>query len=394
MRDLSSMSPADKYQYRVKLYRDAISWRKPDRIGLCANMYNWMYLDQGVSYGEAVRDLAKNREVLMRFVETYNVDQVNVMSLAHRNPFIVSDALGGSNGYTDNDAENLNVLDRCIVEDDEYDELIHNYPAFSWKMFFRRFPKAASMSPEEIVNAIRLNNEFFGDKAKTAMVLREKYGLIAETEYYYFMCAWEDLFQLYRGIRNASIDLRRRKAQVEEYVSQTTAAYMAAFDAWLENAPEGPNPNEPYDIGTGILGHTVLNAKQFEHLYFPMLDHAFTKAAEKGKQVMVYSEGSWERFGELFNQYPKGTIIMQVEQDDIFELRKKFPNLCLMGGISSSVLGSGTPAQNVEMVRRVIDELGTEGGLILQPSKMTSYAIDCKRENLLAICDFVTSYEI
>ena len=208
------------------------------------------------------------------------------------------------------------------------------------------------------------------------------------------MCAYEDLFQLYRGMKKASVDLRRKKAQVEEYVDQTTAAYRAAFDAWIDNAPDGPNPNEPYDVGTGLLAHTVLNAKQFERLYFPLLDHAFTKVAEKGKQMMVYSEGSWERFGDLFNQYPKGTIVMQVEQDDIFELRKKFPNLCLMGGISSTVLGTGTPEEYVEMVKRVIDELGTEGGLILQPSKMTSYAADCKRENLKAVCDFVTSYEI
>ena len=393
MQDMKTMSPSEKFQYRISLYRDAISWKKPDRIGLCANMYNWMYLDQGVNYGEAVRDLKKNREVLENFVQRYPVDQVNVISLAHRNPFIVSDALGGSNGYTDGDAENLNVLDRCIVEDDEYDELIHNYPEFSWKLFFRRFPKAASMSPEQIVEAMRLNNAFYADKAETAVMLREKYGMIAELDFYYFMCAYEDLFQLYRGMKKASVDLRRYKSKVEEYVDQTTAAYQAAFDAWYEGLPEGPNMNEAFDIGTGILAHTVLNRKQFERLYFPLLDHVFNKAVEKKKQVMVYSEGSWERFGDLFNQYPKGTIVMQVEQDDIFELRKEFPNLCLMGGISSAVLGTGTPEECVSMVKKAIDELGTEGGLILQPSKMTSYAIDCNRENLLAICDFVTSYE-
>ncbi len=393
MQDMSKMTPREKYQYRIKLYRDAQSWKKPDRIPFCANMFNWMYIDQGVSYMETVRDYDKNHQVIENFVQTYNVDQVNVMNCVHRNPFIVSDALGGSSGYTDN-SEALNVLDRCIVNDDEFDQLNHNFPEFSWTLFFRRFPKAKDMTPQEIVHAMKLLNEFYADKAQTSMMLREKYGVVAEVDYYYFMCAFEDLFQLYRGMKNSSIDLRRHKAQVEEYVDQTTENYKAAFDAWFESTPYGPNMEENCDISTGILAHTVLNRKQFDRLYAPLMEYIFSKAAEKGKQVLVYAEGSWDRFGDFFNQFPKGTVCMMVEQDNIFELRAKYPNISLMGGIDSTLLGLGTPDQCVAQAKKVIDELGKDGGLILQPNKMLSFPNDCSRENLKAVCDFVNSYEI
>lgn len=38
------------------------------------------------------------------------------------------------------------------------------------------------------------------------------------------------------------------------------------------------------------------------------------------------------------------------------------------------------------MCKKVIDEVGADGGLILAPNKMLSYPNDCKSENLEAIC--------
>ena len=85
---------------------------------------------------------------------------------------------------------------------------------------------------------------------------------------------------------------------------------------------------------------------------------------------------------------------MMVEEDDIFEIRRKYPNICLIGGIDVNLLGSGTPEECVASVKKVIDEIGRDGGLILSPNKMISYANDCCAENLKAICDFVATYEI
>ena len=45
------------------------------------------------------------------------------------------------------------------------------------------------------------------------------------------------------------------------------------------------------------------------------------------------------------------------------------------------------------MAKRVIDETGgKEGGLILSENKMCSYPGDTKRENVLAVLEFLETY--
>ena len=122
-----------------------------------------------------------------------------------------------------------------------------------------------------------------------------------------------------------------------------------------------------------------------------MLDYC----ADHGKQAFIYAEGSWERFGDFFNQYPKGVCSIMVEQDNPFVLREKFPNICLYGGLDVNLMGrEGQQDACIAMAKNAIDQLGKDGGLVLMPNKMVSYPYDMNRENLKAVCDFVLHYEI
>ena len=63
-----------------------------------------------------------------------------------------------------------------------------------------------------------------------------------------------------------------------------------------------------------------------------------------------------------------------------------------MGGITSELMGGGTPDEVVALAQKLIDELGREGGFILTQDKMMSYRNDCTAENLHALCDFANGY--
>ena len=84
---------------------------------------------------------------------------------------------------------------------------------------------------------------------------------------------------------------------------------------------------------------------------------------------------------------------MMVEQDDPFEIRRKYPNISLYGGLEVNVMRNGTKQQCIDMAKKAIDELGCDGGLILAPTKMLAYPNDMNGENLRAVCEFVQDYK-
>lgn len=83
---------------------------------------------------------------------------------------------------------------------------------------------------------------------------------------------------------------------------------------------------------------------------------------------------------------------MMVESDDPYEIRKKYPNIAIYGGLDVNILGKGTKQECIDMAKRAIDELGCDGGLILAPNKMMAFPNDCNPENLKAVCEFVQEY--
>ncbi|MCL2150836.1 MAG: hypothetical protein FWH50_01255, partial [Coriobacteriia bacterium] len=97
---------------------------------------------------------------------------------------------------------------------------------------------------------------------------------------------------------------------------------------------------------------------------------------------------------EFFQDVPAGHVAIQIEQDDIFEVKAKLPNICVVGGMTTQLLGDGTAKQCVDYAKFLCDELGREGGFILSQDKMMSYLRDAKSENLKAVCDFIADYAL
>lgn len=115
-------------------------------------------------------------------------------------------------------------------------------------------------------------------------------------------------------------------------------------------------------------------------------------AQSLGKQTYWWTEGSFDHIGEFFNDWAKGTVTLMIETDDPYVIRKKYPNICLQGGLNTYTLGNGTKEENIRDAQKAIDELGFDGGLVLAANKMLTYARDMKGENFEAVCDFVQEY--
>ena len=384
-------TPAEMLQYRCQLYRDAHAFKKPERTPYEVALQTWQFYDAGYTPAVASRNYDIMEECITRFFRTYPVDACRNIGL--RMPLLLSDAVGGQSVTND---ENLSAVDICYMDPEDYDILLQGREAEQKlvyeKFFLNKFPKVRDFTPQEFAAAAKtyVNHIEAGKRIKKR--LAEEFGIPQAKGTWGISNYFENLFCQYRGMKGMAMDMRRIPDKVYELCAQrdypvndkTAEEILASFD--------GPDMTQRYDIGGGFLGHVILNSKQFEKLYADPMEKILRAAEAKGKQVFFTSEGSVERVADFFNQFKKGTVSMIIEMDDPYEIRKKYPNICIYGGLKTEVMGHGTPKQCVDMAKRAIDELGCEGGLVLTENKFTAFPNDMNPENLKAVAEFVLNY--
>jgi len=160
----------------------------------------------------------------------------------------------------------------------------------------------------------------------------------------------------------------------------------------LKKLPEGGNMNYCFDYLSAMLAHNFMNPDQFAEFYWPYMKQVLDVLCEKKMHALIFSEGTILRYKDCFKDYPKGFLTILPETDDVFEIRKELPNIAIMGGMPNSLLGRGTKQACLDRAKRVIDELGCDGGFMFCQDKMGSFRNDANPENLKAVCDFVREY--
>lgn len=388
------MTGKELFQYRNKLVRDTLQWKSPERTPISSNVTHWMFHDAGYSTGTAVRNYDIIEACMKRFVTKYPIDHLNVYNSGFRNYFLLSDPLD-RNAYdgAGSDGSSLSYITEERFSPDEYDELTNEYVKTMWeKELFRRFPNAHTLTPKEFAQAAKTVLDYQEARSRIDTMMRDEYGVIVEKNLVWGSCSIEFLFDEFRGIKGLAMDLRRCPQKVKAFCEKND---VPSLQRTLESlsAYDGPNPEEPYDCMISMMSHTIMNRKNFETYIWPQHEKILQCAEAHHKQAFNYAQGAWERFGDLYNQFSKGTICMMVEQDDPFEIRKKYPNIAIYGGLNVSTMANGTEQQCIDMAKRAIDELGRDGGLILAPNKMVAYPNDMNPHNLEAVINFVHEYK-
>ncbi|MDR1182974.1 MAG: hypothetical protein LBL13_13465 [Bacteroidales bacterium] len=381
------MEYSKEYNDNLKRFNDVINFKPIDRTLHFSNFYTWKVFDCDTRYklSEAMVDFDKIEHLQCEFHERYRFD--THMDYGTRNTAIgTSLALGSSHYVIDDNAEVINFYDHAIMEGDEYEEFSKDPERVHWRIFQRKHP---GVTKGQVVKAIMRNienGEFqnhivnkFVTKYNCPGVLpnNSSVGALVQSPI-------ERFGKYYRGIREMSMDLRRHK---KELLMACDAIHEKEALPTLRAALKSGSSVCFSDTFCGLLVHATMSLDQWEEFYWPYLKQYFDEVVAAGKTINVYSENSISRFAKYFKDYPKGHIAFIIELDDLIELRKELPNVCLIGGMTSELLGYGTPQQCIDRVKRLEDNL--KEGFILSQDKMVSFRQDCKRENLLAISEYL-----
>lgn len=377
----------DLFKERIDLYKKAVKFEKTDRIPTFSNYWTYMILDAGYKLSEGIYDLAKLENAVLRFADKYQFDGYNYTG--NRNPFEVTEAFDGNKYLIDDEREVMNIKDAYLMEVDEFEEYMQAPRKFIWeKAVPRKCPGALAEDRwerfDQAVAAMRRFNEFNG---RVAQRMREEQQVPSTNGTFSFI-PFELFFNYFRGIKNSAVDLRRRYDRIS---AACKASEAIAGIPRIYSRLEGEQPDIfLHNGGFCFLGHSIMTQKQFEEFYWPYLKHAADICAGNGKTLHLFSEASIGRF-DCMADIPKGVLDLQPEQDDVFELRKKFPQIALNGGMLSTVLGNGTKEECLDLAKKLVEELGP--GFIMGQDKMMSFRNDAKPENILAVQKFCAEYK-
>lgn len=371
---------------KIKLIRDTVAFAHTERTPIISDFYTWKIFDSelGISFKDAIFDYRKMEQIVCEFHERYGFDAYT--DLGSRNPMKLSTAMGeGSNYIFIEESSTINVVDKVLMTPEEYGEYAADISAFRKKMVARKYPNATT---EKVYRAMQemMNYAQFIDHMEA--VMNKKYATPALLKVSAAnLVPIEDFASYTRGLKNTAIDMRRHGDALEAALD----AYWEAI-TWpgIQASLNADTRGVPFDVYTSVLAHAVMSPKQFERFYWKYLKRLLDEVQRRGKNIYIYCEASMKILVPYLKDYPKGFICLHPEQESPYEVRELLPNVCVAGGLRCFMLNNDTPEACVAEAKKMIDTLGD--GFIMAQEKMVSFPNDCKRENLLAVCDFVKNY--
>ncbi|MEG0377460.1 MAG: uroporphyrinogen decarboxylase family protein [Eubacterium sp.] len=378
------------FSERVEIYKNAVSFKKPSRIPIHSNAFSSKVCETGYKLSEALFDYSIYKDVMRKYQSKYNPD--SYQENGFRNPMRIVNALGGADYILDDDQNTLNFADASNTQLEDYPLIKENLGRYIFETFIPR--KYKGITEEKLLNGLKETASLVQYLDEIDVIMKDEFGLPPFSQTPTTFLPFEYIVNGMRGLAGTSMDLRRQKESLKE----TMTALNNYFDpiGAMSRYPDGTSENTLFDNALVIIAHTILNPKQFEELYWPYLKEAVQYNADHGKKLFIFAEGSNERLYDFIQEFPKGTVALQLEMDDIFEAKKKIGDkVCLMGGFPHDLLIKGTPEVCRDYAKRLIEELGgAEGGYIFSTNKMLSFKSDVNEENLKAVHDFVRNYQL
>ena len=385
----SNTNTEELLKERTELFDNAFEFKHNKRAAVAANIYTWKMLDSGYKMSEALYDYDIMRKCFEEFADRYQFDAY--CDVNNRNAFRVARAAGGGHYKIDDNDEGVYIEDHHYMEADEYPELIADQDKFVWeKVVKRALPDG--ITKQTFYNIAVETAQFMQYYQEMIQNAITKHGALMLFPPCTIMAPSEILFSYYRGIKGLSVDLRRNKELVSEAMDVIFEKEVAPMKGMLLSL-EGKRPaGFASDILLPMLSHSILSPKQFEKFYWPYFKKVVDFAAAHHLRITVMAESTIARFTDFLQEVPKGTMMMLLEQDNLAEIRKKLPNIAIAGGMPTELLGSGTEQECIDYAKKLIDEMGD--GFVLSQNKMVTFRRDAKRENLIAVNNFVRNYSI
>jgi uroporphyrinogen decarboxylase len=182
------------------------------------------------------------------------------------------------------------------------------------------------------------------------------------------------------------VDMIEAPTWVERLMDAITDYQLAVLDGALKYNLDGILFGDDWGQQSGL----IFSPRLWRRFIKPRLARMFAKVKAAGKAVFLHSCGKIQTlFPDLIEIGLDVFNPFQPEVMDVTEVKKQYGrNLCFYGGVSiQRLLPYGTPEEIRSEVRRLMKEIGQDGGYIVAPSH--AMPPDIPLENILAFIETV-----
>jgi uroporphyrinogen decarboxylase-like protein len=192
-----------------------------------------------------------------------------------------------------------------------------------------------------------------------------------------------------RGTRDIMLDKYRKPKEVLAAVERLVPL---AIEAGLRSSRNAMSPVILMPLHKGA--DSFMSRDDFRKFYWPTLKAVILGLINEGVVPSLFAEGAYNKRLDLITDpdIPAGKTIWMFDQTDIREVKKHLGGwACFGGNVPSSMLVAATPAQMSDYVKRLIDDVGRDGGYILSTGAVID---DARPDNMHALIDTGKSYGV
>jgi uroporphyrinogen decarboxylase len=188
---------------------------------------------------------------------------------------------------------------------------------------------------------------------------------------------WERFWFLL-GLENALISLVTEPDLASTLLRRIADWQIAAADHFIEIGVEAARISDDY----GSQQDTLMSPDTWRQLIRTQLARLVEHYQRANIPVILHSCGNLTQIMDDLVDMGFAAFNLQTNANDLGQMRRRYgQRFCVWGGVSTqSVLTYGTPSQAKAAVRRAIQTLGQDGGLILEPDQL----VTIPEENLRA----------
>ncbi|MDR1044204.1 MAG: uroporphyrinogen decarboxylase [Candidatus Adiutrix sp.] len=378
------------YEQRLARYQAAIALEPVDRVPLGTGSSYFAEIYAGNTKQEVVYDLEKWLASEIKFCQDFPAVDVLRDNRIYAPLF---DALGNRNykipGRDLKPDTQFQFVEKDYMKADEYDELIDHPVAFMVNKICPRIHgeldgEYSLRKANAILKAGLAQAALGGHMRRRTQVLAEQCGM-PQPMAGCFLAPFDALSDSLRDMKGVMMDMRRQPDKV-------LAACDKLADEMICLALNTADPLKRWPIFNPTHKAMFLSPKEFDYFYWPSFKKVYDALIESGQKIRCYLEGTWEAHAHHFREFPKGSVLCDVDnQSDVFKVKEIIGgHQCLAGGLQDSLMILGSPEQVRERVRHLCQIIGREPGFIL--SGGCNFPYDTKPENFKALCEAVEEY--
>ena len=404
---------AASFAERTGMLRDAIELRQPVRVPISPWVGLFPVRCAGLTARDAYYDYARLSEALIDYHRTYLPDtRVSFITIV---PGKVLDLLDYKMydwpGHGTDDDASYQYNEAEYMTPDEYSSLIAD-PSAYWQRHY--LPRAfgaleplrdlapltdlveiPSVAPhlipfgtppvQEMLNKLMAAGEAALDwmRAMGGMT-RTIVGTLGIPDFGGGLskAPYDILGDTMRGTRGVMLDKFRKRSELIEAMERLVPI---AVDWGRRAADASGSPFVFMPLHKGADG--FLSDQDFRELYWPTLKAVILGLVDEGLVPKLFVEGSFDSRLDVIadDEIPAGRTVWMFDATDMAAVRDRFLGWsCFGGNVPGSLLSVGSPKDVDDYVRRLLAEVGGDGGFILSTGIVVD---DARPENFAAMME-------